>query len=292
MIIMKKLFLYSFLAGGLAFGLSSCLKDDEHFTNFQNVGAVAEIPSSAFYGIEDNQGIPIQTTPTTYSFDVNIASPTPPSQDVTVTLAIDKAALDAYNAADTTRHYQLLPTSLYQISGLTTTVKAGSRLAPVQLSFFSSTDKVPNPTAYNDAEYALPLKITSASNNVAVSSNYGTKIIFVKIKNQYDAAYHAVGVFTHPTAGARKIDREKNLVTVDLTTVQTEYADLGGNGYSMWLRVNADNTVTIIPKGSTPATSSQIGVNKYDPATHTFTLNYQYPGAGGNRVITETLTRE
>lgn len=290
--IMKKLLFYSFVIGGLAASMTGCLKDDEHFTDFTNVGAVAEIPSSAFYGIEDNQGLPIQTTPVSYTFDVNVASPTPPTQDVNITLTVDKAALDAYNAADTSRHYQLLPASLYQVSSLTATVKAGTRLAPVVLSFFSGSTQVPDPTAYNNANYALPLKITSASNNVAVSSNYGSKIIFLKIKNQYDGDYHAVGTFTHPTAGPRKIDRDKTLTTVDLNTVSTEYADLGGNNYLMWLRVNADNTVTIIPKGATPSTSSQVGVNKYDPATHAYTLNYKYPGAGGDRVVTEVITRK
>lgn len=283
---MKKL-LYSFVVGGLALSMSGCLKDDEHFTDFQNVGAVAEIPSAAFYGIEDNQGLPIQTAPISYSFDVNIASPTPPTQDVTVTLAVDKAALDTYNAANGTS-YKLLPTTLYQLPSLTTTVKAGSRLAPVNLSFFSGADKVPDPTAYNDAAYALPLKITSTSNNIPVSSNYGTKIIFLKIKNQYDGEYRSVGTFAHPTAGTRKIDRDKTLVTIDVSTVQTEYADLGGSAL-MWLRVNADNTVTIIPKGTANAATMQIGVNKYDPATHTFTLNYKYAGAGGDRVINEVI---
>ena len=285
---MKKLFLYSLVTGCLALSATSCLKDDEHFTDFQNVGAVAEIPSSAFYGLGDNQGLPIQTAPITYSFDVNIASPNPPSQDVTVTLAVDQAALDAYNTANNTA-YKLLPTTLYQLPALTATVKAGTRLAPVQLTFYSSLDKVPDPTAYNDAEYALPLKITSATNNVAVSSNYGTKVILLKIKNQYDAEYRSTGFFTHPTAtSSRKIDKDKTLSTVDLSTVSTEYADLG-DGYTMWLRINADNTVTLTPKGVSPATTTQTGVNKYDPATHTFTLNYQYPGSGGNRVITETI---
>ncbi|WP_461131409.1 BT_3987 domain-containing protein [Spirosoma aerophilum] len=288
---MKKL-LYSFVLGAVAISLSSCLNDDEHFTDFQNVGAVAEIPSSAFYGVEDNQGLQIQTAPTNYSFDVNIASPNPPSQDVTVSLAVDQATLDAYNKANSTT-YTLLPATLYQASSLTATVKAGSRLAPITLSFFSGADKVPDPTAYNDAEYALPLKITSASNNVAVSSNYGTKIIILKIKNPYDGDYHSVGYFTHPTAtSSRKIDKDKTLSTIDGTTVQTEYADLGGSNYLMWLRVNADNTVTIIPKGATPATSSQFGTNTYDPATHKFTLNYKYPGAGGDRVINEVITRQ
>lgn len=286
---MKKL-LYSFVVGGLAISMSGCLKDDEHFTDFQNVGAVAEIPSSAFYGIEDNRGLLIQTTPTTYSFDVNIASPNPTTQDVTVSLAVDQATLDAYNKANGTS-YQLLPATLYQVSSLTATVKAGSRLAPINLSFFTGADKVPDPTAYNDAQYALPLKITSASNNVPVSSNYGSKIIFLKIKNAYDGDYRSVGTFNHPTAGIRAINRSKTLATIDGSTVQTEYADLGAAA-SMWLKVNADNTVTITPKGTASTATIQFGVNKYDPATHAFTLSYKYAGAGGDRVINEVITRQ
>ncbi|SOD98712.1 BT_3987 domain-containing protein [Spirosoma fluviale] len=284
---MKKL-LYNLILGGLAISMTSCLRDDENFTNFQGVGAVAEIPSSAFYGIEYNQGLPIQTAPTNYSFDVNIASPTPPTQDVTVTLSIDQATLDAYNTANETS-YTLLPATLYQVSSLTATVKAGSRLAPINLSFFSGADKVPDPTAYNDAEYALPVKITSASNNVAVSSNFGTKIIVLKIKNQYDGDYRSVGTFNHPTAGTRTIDKNKTLSTINATTVQTEYADLG-TAAQMWLGVNPDNTVTLTPKGTASAATVQFGVNKYDPATHAFTLNYKYAGAGGDRVISEVIT--
>lgn len=288
---MKKLFLYSFVASSLVMGMTGCLKDDEHFTDFANVGTIAEIPSSAFYGVEDNLGLQIQSTPIPYSFDVNIASPTPPTQDITVTLGVDKATLDAYNAANGTS-YQMLPTTLYQIPSMTATVKAGTRLAPIQVSFFSGADKIPNPTAYNDAEYALPLKITSASNNVTVSSNYGTKIIILKIKNPYDGEYHATGTFTHPTAGARAIDRDKTLGTIDGTTVQTEFADLGGSGWLMWLKINPDNTVTLIPKGSASTATVQFGVNKYDPATKTYTLNYKYAGSGGDRVINEMIKRK
>ena len=286
---MKKLLLYSFAIGGLALSMTGCLKDDEHFTDFQGVGAVAEIPSSAFYGLEDNQGLPIQTAPISYTFDVNIASPTLPTQDVNISLSVDKATLDAYNAADTSRHYQLLPASLYQVSSLTATVKAGTRLAPIVLSFSSGSSQVPDPTAYNNANYALPLKITSASNNVTVSSNYGSKIIFLKIKNNYDGDYRSVGTFNHPTAGARAINRDKTLSTIDASTVQTEYADLG-TAALMWLKVNADNTVTITPKGTASTATNQFGVNKYDPTTHAYTLNYKYAGAGGDRVINEVIT--
>lgn len=286
-----KSFLYSVLLAGLATSLTGCLNDDEHYTDFKNVGAVAEIPSSAFYGVEYNQGLSISTTPTSYTFDVNVASPNPPTQDVTITMAVDQATLDAYNSANSTS-YQLLPSSLYQISSLTPTVKAGSRLAPVTVSLYSGSDKVPDPGAYNDAAYALPLKITSATNNVAVSSNYGSKIIFPKIRNQYDGTYLAKGTFTHPVNGARSINKEKTLSTINLTTVQTEFADLGGSGWLMQLRVNSDNTVTLTPKGSASTATVQFGTNTYNPSTHTYTLNYKYAGSGGDRVISETLTLE
>ncbi len=278
------------MLSGVALSMTGCLKDEEHFTDFAGVGAIAEIPSSAFYGVEDNQGLEIKTTPIPYSFDVNIASPNVPTQDVTVTMAVDKATLDAYNKANGTE-YTLLPAALYQLPSLTTTVKAGTRLAPVKVSFFTGADKVADAGVYNDAEYALPIKIMGVSNNIPVSSNYGYKIIILKIKNQYDGDYRSVGTFTHPTAGARAINRDKTLATVDGSTVQTEYADLGAAAI-MQLRVNPDNTVTIIPKGTASAATIQIGVNKYDPATKAFTLNYKYAGGGGDRVINEVIKRK
>lgn len=290
-IIMKKLILYSLVFSSVALGTSGCLKDDEHFTDFANVGMIAEIPSSAFYGIEDNRGLLVTANQVDYSFDVNIASPTPPGQDVTVTVAIDQPTLDAYNKANSTT-YQLIPATLYQVSSFMTTVKAGTRLAPIKLSFYSAGNsaKVPDATAYNDAGYALPIKITSVSNNIPISSNYGYKIIFLKIKNQYDGDYHSKGTFTHPVNGPRSIDKDKTLATIDGATVQTEYADLGGSGWLMNLRVNADNTITLIPKGSANTGTVQFGVNMYDPKAHTYTLNYKYAGSGGDRVINEVIT--
>ena len=172
---------YILIGLGLLTSLTGCLNDEEHFTDFQNVGMLAEIPSSAFYGVEDYQQFVSQTAPVLYAFDVNVASPTPLSQDIALTVAVDKAALDAYNANKGTS-YQLLPPTLYQLSGLTTTVKAGTRLAPITVSFFSGKDKVPDLTAYNNARYALPIRIVGAPTNVRISSNYSTKIIFPGIE--------------------------------------------------------------------------------------------------------------
>ena len=281
---MKKYYKILSLMTGLAlmFANTSCLKDDEHFTDFAGVGAIAEIPSSAFYGVVENKSFIFSATPVAYTFDVNIASPSVLSQNVDVSLAVDATALKAYNDANGTA-FEVLPTTGYAISTPTVTVQAGKRLGTVTLNF--NTNKI-------DASksYALPISIKTASNGVTVSSNYATKIIVIKIKNIYEGDYQAVGVFTHPINGARKINQAKVLQTINGNTSETNFADLGGSGWRMQLVVNADNTVKLIPAGAANAGTTQFGINKYDPAKKTFTLNYQYSGGGGFRVINETLT--
>ena len=204
-----------FMAGGIALGLAACLNDEEHFIDFAGTSPVIDIPSSAFFGVVANQGLSIQTAPVSYSFNVNLSGPQTLSEDVTVTLAVDPAVLAQYNAANNTR-FQALPTSLYQFATTTTTIKAGQRLAPVTVNFFSGADKITDQVAYNNANYALPIRITTTSNNVAVSSNYGYKIVSLKLRNQYDGTYAATGRFTHPTLGGRAINETKELQTIDL----------------------------------------------------------------------------
>ncbi|MFD2570717.1 BT_3987 domain-containing protein [Spirosoma soli] len=278
---MKK-FLYVIVAASLTGSLSSCLNDDEHYVDFKNVGAIAEIPSSAFYGLEDTRSY-LKVAAAADTFDVKVSSPNIPSQDVQISVAIDEAALTAFNAQNDT-DYKILPASLYQLTTPTVTVKAGTRLAPV--SFQLNTTSL----SFTD-NYAIPFVIKTATNNVTVSSNYGTKILAIKLRNNYEGTYQATGRFTHPNpASSRDINKSKTLASIDETTSQTEYADLGGSGYLMWLKINADNTVTLTPRNGAP-TTVQTGVNTYDPATRTFTLNYRYAGAGGDRVITEKLQR-
>jgi hypothetical protein len=71
---------------------------------------------------------------------------------------------------------------------------------------------------------------------------------------------------------------------------------LGGaqdGGSWVTLTINTDNSVTIGGQlsGTQPYLTDAAKTNSYNPATKTFTLNYYYVGAGGNRVIQETLVR-
>lgn len=276
----------SLLAFALAstLGLSSCLEDQgyQDFVDGVNKMTVVEMfGEEAGYHV---RGLTLSDTPQDLNITINVASSEIPKESITVKVEVDPAALAAYNAANK-KSYEILPSSMYTIPSATVTVPAGSREAVF-------TVKVKTNMIDRTKTYILPLTITDAQ-GYTISGNFKTLLAEIKIDNKYAGSYTAKGYFTHPTStSSRDINRTKTLATINENTVETEYGDLGGNGYKMQLVVNADNTVTIIPIGSTPATHSQFGENKYDPATKKFTLNYKYPGAGGDRVITETLTKK
>ena len=222
------------------------------------------------------------TAPASFTFNVKIASPNPPTQDIQVTLAVSDSSLTQFNNNNGT-DYVALPSATYKLLTPTVTVKAGTRFAPVSVQILPSQIDATK-------SYGLSIQIVSATGGAIPSANWGYLVLVPKIRNAYEGNYHSAGTFHHPTAGDRALNADKFLQTINPNTVQTTYADLGGSGYLMWLQINADNTVTVIPKGATPATATQFGTNTYNPATKTFTLNYKYPGSGGDRVITETLT--
>jgi hypothetical protein len=110
----------------------------------------------------------------------------------------------------------------------------------------------------------------------------------LKLVYKYDGSYHSTGVFHHPANGDRTIDRDKTLTRVDDSTSQTELGDLLANGYLMNLRVNPDNSVTVIPAGSTPDIDQHWGPNFYDPVSKSFNLYYSYNTAAP-RIIQEVI---
>lgn len=283
---------------GVAVSLTGCLKDDEHYVDVKSTpNPVVQFPTTANSGLEDTHGFDIQTTPVSYTFNVGVSSASPTGQPITATVAIDDALLKQYNADNGTA-YKLPPASLYSILTPTITIPAGQQFGMVTVNLVTSKDKVPDAGGFNNAGYVLPLSIKTVSGaNAIVGGNYASKLILLKIKNQYEGDYRSTGYFAHPTATSRNIDRDKTLITIDGNTSQTEFADLG-TGAAPWfmrLRVNADNTVTVtpvVPTGATGETLKQTGTNRYNPATRTFTLSYRYTGSGGDRVITEKIVRQ
>ena len=222
----------------------------------------------------------------TDSFAVNISSTDLAPKDLSLTLDISQTGLEFQNnkrkAAGET-NYTVLPTTTYSFSPNPVIIKAGTRTAKFAV-------KVNVPFAIDlTNDYLLPVGITNAGDAKINSALSFVNIGIDGLPNQYDGAYRSKGQFTLPTS-SRNIDREKILKTIDRITSETEFADLGT---LMWLKINKDNSVTIIPQQSTTGLVGmveQTGINKYDPTTKAITLNYQYNV--GSRIVTEVITRK
>ncbi len=162
------------VAASLAVSLTSCLKDDEHFVDFAASGYVAEFPYAANRSIIKPFAVSIAKGSLDTLFDVNIASPSPPTMAVPITVGLDTAALTKYNATATTK-YKLLPTSAYQLKKTNLTVAAGSRIDSVLVSFTAA--NIPA-----TGSYAVPISILTVPSNVTISANNRTQILAVTLK--------------------------------------------------------------------------------------------------------------
>lgn len=138
------------------FSVSSCMKNGKYDVDFSTVGASVDIPLAAAnangivpftFGVGSN----------TFPVYVNMASPAVLSKATTITLAIDTAFLNAYNASNGTS-YTLLPDSDYSATSLSLSIPAGQRLDSVEVTFnIGKIDTDPS------ISYVLPFTITSAS---------------------------------------------------------------------------------------------------------------------------------
>jgi hypothetical protein len=209
------------------------------------------------------------------------------TKDLPITMGVTQGALDLLKATNIKRAtagddaYEPLPVSVY--SFVNPIIKTGQKEAE-----FSVKVKLIKTLDYTK-EYVIPVGISNA-NGVKISENLGfLNIIVDGTPNKYQGDYKSIGTFGHPTT-PRKIERDKSLKSINKSTSETEFADLG---YLMWLKVNKDNSVTIVPQDAAaglPGPFEQTGINKYDPLTKTFTLNYQY--YSGTRIISEKITKQ
>lgn len=199
---------------------------------------------------------------------------------VSVSLKVDDALITAYNKAHGTT-FVSLPTSLYKLSETEVKMAAGDFSKNVAITF--------DPTKLDVSKsYALGLTVASAG-NYKIRNGLGSALFQIIAKNKWHGKYKALGVFTHPTAGPRDIDRLKDVVTLTPNSVSTELGDLGGAGYTMTLTINSDNSVTVTPTGVTPNVNQSYSKNYYDPAKKSFYLHYSY-NVAAPRIVKEVLT--
>lgn len=297
--------------------VSSCLKDDigEDWTASLKGKMYAEIWQAGF------QALALQpvATPVTFKFLVNIASDVPPTQDITVTLAVNADALAGYNARKGTS-YLLYP--YIEILNPTVTIKAGTRNAYAHV-------KVWNADLLNACDnFMAPISITEATGGVIVSDplNQGSRLMALPISNPYAGNYSTVGYRIRPGNPTEFIGGVSGTVvtqtfsTIDCKTV----TKVGFGNYSPFsIRIEVTSN-TIIVGGITcykviatpydPGTGSDTGgmwptwtgdatalppppavgtnINYYNPVTRQFFLNCYYTSGAGNRIMWEVHTRQ
>jgi len=263
--------------------LSSCLKDDKHYVDFASAVPLVELPSATGVGAKGGLfqalALDISSTPIPINLQVNLAAPKTLSSALTVKLAVDPAALAAYNTANSTT-YEILPAAVYS-STFTATIPANQNSANFVINIKS------NLIDASSTNFVLPLTIVDGGGQQI--SNFKTVLYNVQVKNQYDGTYTATGTRIHPTLGPFPFSYDVAMGTAGATSISgSALADLKTD---IKITVALDNSVTVTSV-SQPSTANVPGtVNKYDPATKTFTLNYFY-NAAAPRIISETLKRK
>ena len=146
------------------------------------------------------------------------------------------------------------------------------------------------PIDFVGQNWVLAFQLTAVSDPKYTISNLDKGFVKINIKNKYDKEYDCVGVFTHPTAGARPINEQKRLVTVGANSNTTTVGDLGAD-YTVVITIDpVTNDVTFSNSSPVAILPSATLRSYYEPSTGKFYLHYYYVGASGNRVIDETYT--
>ncbi|MGZ5287309.1 MAG: DUF1735 domain-containing protein [Flavisolibacter sp.] len=296
---MKRLnIMIAFLFTASVLMLVGCLKDKDYEAGLRGIDIdenikILEIPGPAdgFINVDllgsDNDTV-------VNAVLIRLASEKPAENDIQVTIALDPAAVDAYNTEHGTS-YEVPNANLYSIPSLTVTIPKGQREVYVRLST--------RPNDLLGAEYALGFKIQSVSDpTVNVSGNFKTQVVGLTIRNQYDGSYSFRGQVIHPSLGGSFTDAGYPCGTFTLVTAGANSVDLApaqpfGNGtiqgiFGVYPRFTIDPatnkiTVTDAAGGLASVESFSDYDSRYDPTTRTLYVKW---GWNGSRVAWDTLT--
>ena len=279
----------------LAAVLVSC-KDSYVQPDFTKVTPVVELPVASLAGNGGGNtmsaSFSIQTAPTDYFILVNYAAPDANPTDVGVSLAVDTATLGKFNRTNSTS-YPLLPTANYSLSN-NITIPAGQRKVEYHIKFNTS---LIDPSA----TYALPLKIVNAS-GVTISGNFGTLVLLVGVKNIYDGTYTIKGQIARNSATGPDLTLGGTLksgLTTKLGTLTANTNSFGqywkdgsnvGGIDGLFLTVNQTTNAVTIASTANATLKNTAGYNsRYDPATKTFYLAFDWGTAPATRIAVDTL---
>lgn len=306
---MKNIVKYICIVLSLPLLFISCLKDKE-IIGPDAPGAVSNViefgnivaPSS---GVTSRYPLFIYTFEAIPSVDlvipIKMVGANGGKSDVKVTIEVDDNLVQKYNA-DQADNYVVLSTSNYTVSSYEVVIPKGQTSANFVVKLLG--------TSFDfDNTYALGLRIKTVSEGV-VSGNFGEIVMATVPKNLYDGVYTVEDGYIQrysgpgsPTVGdalngTMKGNPDVTLSTINFSTVELKNLKWGNNGGSIGgidnLRLTIDpvtNLVTVFAVGNSTVANIAGKTNKYDPATKTFTLNFDWNQSAAKREVTNLVIK-
>jgi hypothetical protein len=157
--------------------LSGCLKDKPN-VDFSKIFPTINLPYSGqpYFG---KDAVTDATDTITKSFTINLASDYPLTKDTKVTVGVDTSLIAPYNASNSAVVYNSMPAAAYVFPQATVTIKAGTRLATLNVTFIKH---FLDPSK----SYMLPIRVLSADQ--AISANFSTHYYHI-IGNDFAGTY-------------------------------------------------------------------------------------------------------
>lgn len=286
----------------MVLSLSSCLKDDVIDQDFSGVNkdfiGIFDFSPSSSSPNSTSTGIVSTDASSEVNLEVGyIGQGVSSGGDVSV--EYDPAVLTELNTLRNTNYVLLSPDDFELPASVN--LPAGQKSAPLVVKL------KPGKIVKSDDDlfkvFALPIRVTAGPE--AISGNYGKHVILISVKNQYDGEYSLSGSIIRnsadgpdPVLGGTYDDD----ITVDLETLSPTASSF----VILWKDGSAaggvdDASITVDPVTNMVTVKSDVNpdvkntpgeVNKYDPATRTFTLAFDWGKAPGTRVVKMTLKYE
>lgn len=292
----------------LAFGFSSCIKDDYKALGEAGTPSVklGEAPENVLYmsPFSDSRVIDLGTVRRDEVRKSDV------EKTYTVTIINVEDSIDAYNDANDT-HYSVIPDSIYTLVTGKGVESTGS--GTYKITFAPGVTAVPISILVNGAKwdlsqsYAFYFKITEPSGK-QITADHEELLAVIAIKNEYDGVYSIksgdILRYTNPTTvedpstlnGTIAGNPDLVLSTINLTTVEianlTWFGGTSGVAGINNLQATVDpvtNLVTMKALGNGTLRNIEGEVNEYDPDTQTFTLNFEWNPTANKRTVTNLV---
>ena len=284
----------------LTLGLSSCLKDnmvDDQKYGMINLDAnkFIELPH-----VTDPMSLLLENKDVTVDLiTVNLAASQVAQEDITIVLdtATTPDLIAAYEEENETSLASFPVSSKYVFpNGLVVVIPKGSQTGGLKFKL-NKLDLNPS------VPYAKGFKIVSVDKpGYIIAANYQTGLGIVAAKNQYDGVYSYSGTIFRNSAtgpdpalsGSFTEISPRSLITLSPNSLSLVPLWANGNGVAgidnTYITIDpVTNLVTVASRSNATLKNTPGAVNKYDPATQTFTLAFEWGTAPNTRVTTMTL---